>query len=918
MLGDGSLKVAIIFGAKGAKVRSSLQGVQDNLAIDAFETIQDMITTSKTRAYFYDRIIALSTAIKATGFEATVDALYTYWRAYSQHTQIIMMCKAGVEDDVARMFSNAFSSPYVTSMAVTNTSVSILRTAAVGDVGEINRQYGITVDLTANIEEEELILAQPEPEPEPEPVPTPEETPQEPQEETPPEQKRGRFGIGRIFGARKNKKKGKADNSEIQSAEQAASTEEQPFVEQGQSGEYPEGLGYSADDTYTDQDVNYDYQDDGYMEQNNGYTYQNDNYTEQSSDYDYQNDGYGEQSDGYDYQNNGYDEQGENYGYSDNGYVDQSNGYQNENFTYQNEEYTDSGYIDEQNNDGTGYIAQDAPQQMGMPYYAEDSSTQQGGYSDDGDSDMPTEYSPDQFDMTGYNGYGQDQEVSDGAQQMGFAYDESPNADVENTTGVNYYENSQFGTVGESTNYNGEGYQYNDTSDNYSNSDESGYEDPDFNVEGIDVDDGDLSIGDEAGYENPKVSIPNPSQVGTNFGMGAFEQEYAQSTGQYSEIPTESYETQSEDVQQGGMGLPLEYEDTSSVSQQEIVDDEDFGADDISMSFAAQQQIVDDEDFGDLSIDYTQQESVPQSSQSSEARQRRFGNGDSAAVVEEEDTFDDMSVGDLEATYRQQVEEPRVQVVEKVVEKEVIREVNVGGVKSAYNAVLKGKSHKIIVVTGDRGSGITSLAYDIAKFFAKNVPVLYFDGDVELHGLLSYIEYDQFCMYEPQQQQGIKLCKNARAFQNCVTRFDTNLDILTTNYGVEVSDDELENAQSVVAEIANRYGVVVVDAPFDKIDCFTDLLLGGNVCLCIEANKRGFMNAICKLENSSLSMRYKRKIVSSGTMIHTKVNPKLNMKKLYKYVDSIVELEDVNWLGMHTLTREPQLTQQFIEEIIEG
>lgn len=273
-----------------------------------------------------------------------------------------------------------------------------------------------------------------------------------------------------------------------------------------------------------------------------------------------------------------------------------------------------------------------------------------------------------------------------------------------------------------------------------------------------------------------------------------------------------------------------------------------------------------------------------------------------------------LDVGNLDASYRDKTEAPKV--IEKEVVKEVVKEVRIKS--SVLDNIYSGNTSKIILVTGDRGSGITTLALDIAYAFAKHTHVLYVDGDTELHGLLNYIDYDAFREYEDVHMQGIKLCRSSKAFKNCRLNFDNNLDLLTSNFGVQVSDEELELAQSVVAEISSNYGVVVVDCPIDKINCFHDLILQGNVVLCVEATKRGFMNTLCKVEDSELPLRYKRSIVGKGTMVMTKIHPKLNMKQLVKYVKNIVEFDEVDWLSMNIVPREATITDKFLSEIIEG
>ena len=285
----------------------------------------------------------------------------------------------------------------------------------------------------------------------------------------------------------------------------------------------------------------------------------------------------------------------------------------------------------------------------------------------------------------------------------------------------------------------------------------------------------------------------------------------------------------------------------------------------------------------------------------------------------------DLGIGVLDSEYREQTEAPKVlervvekevvKVVEKEVVKEVIKEVETSGVLSS---LMKGKLSKVILVTGDRGSGVTTTALDIAMEFAKKTKVLYFDGDTELHGLLNYIDYNEFKKYDQQHMQGVKICKSSKAFCNCALRYDTNLDILTSDFGVEVSNDELIVTQSVVAEISNNYNVIVVDAPIDRLNCFQDLILQGNVVLCCEATKRGYMNMLCKIEDSPLPLRFKRSIAGKGTLALTMVNPKLNLDKLKKYISNIVILEDVDWMDMTTVVKPDQITYEFLSSIIEG
>ena len=116
----------------------------------------------------------------------------------------------------------------------------------------------------------------------------------------------------------------------------------------------------------------------------------------------------------------------------------------------------------------------------------------------------------------------------------------------------------------------------------------------------------------------------------------------------------------------------------------------------------------------------------------------------------------------------------------------------------------------------------------------------------------------------------------------------------------------------------NRYGVVIVDCPISKLHCMQDLILTGNVAICVEDSRRGIMNILNQLDLSELQLRYKRNIAGKGTMVRTKVTSKSDYKRLIKYVDSIVDLEDCNWLSMPAIEFKGKVTSDFLAEILEG
>lgn len=366
----------------------------------------------------------------------------------------------------------------------------------------------------------------------------------------------------------------------------------------------------------------------------------------------------------------------------------------------------------------------------------------------------------------------------------------------------------------------------------------------------------------------------------------------------------DDFSSDNEDVEiqsQDGFSTDNEQSQDDSVADDSFADDEDDDFDFTIQNISNfEEDLVDDEDFGDMTFSENQGVSQPSAIVNNTDEQ-----------VEDLDT--DLSVASAEEEYRKKTEQPKV--IKETVVKEVIKSVKTS---SVLENIYRGVAHKLIIVTGDRGVGVTTTAWNLAMHFAQKVPVLYFDCDVENHGLMNYIDYFEFKNYEPSHMNGVKLCRNSQAFSNCVCKWDTNMDLLTTDFGVEVTDDELTLSQGIVAENLNKYGVVIVDCPVSKLHCIQDLILTGNVVLCVEDSKRGYMNALIGLDSSELPLRYKRSIISKGTLVRTKVNPKNDYKRVMKYINGIVDLEDCNWLEMVTTSFTGKVTSELLTEILEG
>lgn len=307
-----------------------------------------------------------------------------------------------------------------------------------------------------------------------------------------------------------------------------------------------------------------------------------------------------------------------------------------------------------------------------------------------------------------------------------------------------------------------------------------------------------------------------------------------------------------------------------------------------------------DEDFSNFSISYVSEESADTTS----------------SVEEVTDDMDLSGVAQAEDAYQEAANQPRI--VEKVVVKEVVRNINTDKKFSALVNVLSGKNKKIILVTGDRGTGVTSTAIALAKTMSEKVSTLLVDFDVDNHGLLSYINYDEFRNYQGVPMSGIKFCNSDKMFNNCIVSYEHNLDLLTSDYSCDVTDDELVQAQGVVAGQSDNYNVVIIDCPISKLPLMTDLILLGNTILCVEESKRGFMNMLCTLEACQLHDKYKRMIISRGNMFLTKCLSGTDTKKLLKYIDAIYESSGIDWMHMDITKFNGRFSKETLNKVFEA
>lgn len=263
-------------------------------------------------------------------------------------------------------------------------------------------------------------------------------------------------------------------------------------------------------------------------------------------------------------------------------------------------------------------------------------------------------------------------------------------------------------------------------------------------------------------------------------------------------------------------------------------------------------------------------------------------NPDDSIITEEVES--DMDVfGDI-SSMEQEYEEANTKTVvkEKVVEK--IIEVNKGGNSRNYkNGV------RLVVVTGDRKTGVTRTALNLANMYAKNEPTLFVDLDVDRHGSLSYIGLEDIVEAPEHVQNGLGHLKHERMLKNLVMYIPSlSMDCIFSSYDSDISDEQFKEVQSIIAH-QKEYKNVIVDCPIEKLFMLEDILVYSEVLICVEPYMNCVINTVDVLESiddkklSALMSRHCGFILTKG-----KTDA---LKSVLKHTSDVFDLDSrpVNW-----------------------
>lgn len=1008
------MTVAILFGDKNLGVRKRMMQLRDDLQIDIYSSVDDLISGSKTRNKTYNRVIILSKIISPpANTNKALNELYNYWRSFCSSTEFVLYCRTGHDDELAKKFTNVMCSPLCTAVSVQNSTTVILENLASWSIAELNKEYGCEMEVDLELEVDSYAEEEPKPKPAP-------QIPQKPKKE----------GIFTKFFGKKNKKNTGAQasvpeqNEEIQqqeqTSEQVVSDPENPDFQDNYENydNYPEGDDqYENDGSYPDEQGSYDSEgyanyDDGYYEnsgEQDGFYNEDDStkYADEQQNSDVVYDEASSNQQGISGENFAEDEQYEDFYAA----VNQSDTLED---SY-SEEDTDDDF---EGNDEAGFddfdssLLDDFIGNQPSESVAEDSQNDGTQEQERLEAERLAVEKAEQERLAAEKAE-QERLAKEKAEQEEKARLEAERLAAEKAEQERIEAERLAVEKAEQERLEAERLAAEKAEQERLEQERLASEQAEkerlekerLEAERLEQERLAREKAEQERLEQERLAreqVEREAQEKARLEAERLEQERQAALAKEEEerkareaekLRREQEEAakrqameQSKQVTMAEGGTST-VEDTGKVQKKgrlsslfggkkgkdkgskpsilprrakpqtvemSLNESEDTQEQQIPSSFAPRgaenssdtsdsssyngyedNDFMSESDFGqDIEPEpFTEPAQTSQPAQRPSFKERGTqqpsanvqptpqaeGSEDDLASLDDEDFFADIDVGELDSAYKEAEQASNVRVERVEVVKEVIKEMPTGGKsKKVLSSLFSGKGNRVFIVTGDRGAGATTLAYEMAQEIAKHVAVLYYDGDTVNHGLLNYLDYTRFCEYDSSAQQGARLAKSVNAFKNCAMRYDNNIDILSSNFGVEVSDEEYESVQSVVADISNDYNVVIADIPFSKLPLCSELISVSTTIIVAERSKRGMMNLACQFDRCKLPIRAKRRISSMGTIVLTKGDSKVDAKKLKRYVSDIVEFdeEDSNWLNMKMVNRD-KMSSKFLQEIIE-
>lgn len=255
----------------------------------------------------------------------------------------------------------------------------------------------------------------------------------------------------------------------------------------------------------------------------------------------------------------------------------------------------------------------------------------------------------------------------------------------------------------------------------------------------------------------------------------------------------------------------------------------------------------------------------------------------SETAIEEADSANIANIPFVDNTRYNQQFAPAPKVVEKIVEKEVYISSNSG---TPVEKLLELNQQAVVIITGDRRSGVTYTALNLASLYGRRVSTLLVDLDTDTYGGQLYQDLGYLCSEEENVQNGLTRLRSVNMLQNLVMHdSDAGYDYLFSLIGNQrPSEENYKNIQEVL--LAQKYyQLTVIDCPWSKLKYFTELATRSKVLICVEPDISGCHNTIELLNDIPATSRLSQALERNGAFV----------SKLGTSADTL--LTNLKWIG---------------------
>lgn len=249
-------------------------------------------------------------------------------------------------------------------------------------------------------------------------------------------------------------------------------------------------------------------------------------------------------------------------------------------------------------------------------------------------------------------------------------------------------------------------------------------------------------------------------------------------------------------------------------------------------------------------------------------------------------------------------------IVEKVVEVEKLVVINKGNNETKLDKLKKGDLVKKMIFTGNRNSGVTSTALQVAYELSKTNNVLYVDFDTEYHGILNYIKYSEFIKYNNLQKSGIFSLKAVKNLSESIIRLD-NINYIISDYGVDINNQDIVEAQNYLINADKEFTVIIYDVPVYNMKYIEDSIIDFTTIFIAEPNLKSYMELLCNIESLDIKNNIKKILVNKSVILFNTndICNKNTNSKLKEEVLNRVEFDNESLIEKELYTKENNLTK---------